>query len=152
MITTSSRNQTLVASKDAQHGSAPSRDFDACVLVVEDDEDMRYMLRTMLELRGINVVEAVNGEMAIALVDNVQIDLVMMDCTMPVLSGFEATRRIRQRHFAEDVPIIFLSGHVQPEYKHKAFAAGCSDYLVKPFSLREIDHVLERHLSRSTAN
>lgn len=144
--------QTPVSSNQAQHALVTPRAFDACVLVVEDDEDMRFMLKTMLEFRGISVVEAVNGEMAVALVDNVQIDLVVMDGTLPVINGFEATRRIRERHFAKDVPIIFLSGHAQPEYKNRAFAAGCNDYLVKPFALREIDSALERHLSQSKAN
>lgn len=152
MATTLSHAQTPIPFAKVEQAFVPPRTFAACVLIVEDDDDTRFMLKTMLEFRGINVVEAVNGEMAVALVDNVQIDLVVMDGTLPVVNGFEATRRIRERHFAEDVPIIFLSGHAQPEYRDKAFAAGCNDYLVKPFAFREIDSALERHLSQSKAN
>ncbi len=107
------------------------------------------MLRTMLELRGgISVVEAVNGEMAIALAENLHLDLILMDGSLPLLDGFEATRRIRERTSACDVPIVFLSGHAFPSSEAKAFAAGCTDYLVKPFDFREWDRVLERHLSQ----
>ena len=121
------------------------------MLVVEDHEDTRFMLRTMLEFRGLSVVEAVNGEMAIALAENVRVDLILMDGSLPLLDGFEATRRIRERASVGDVPIVFLSGHAQPEYKAQAFAAGCTDYLIKPFAFREMDGVLARHLSRSKA-
>ncbi|MDQ3756049.1 MAG: response regulator, partial [Acidobacteriota bacterium] len=121
--------------------------------VVEDDEDMRFMLRTMLEQRdGVSVVEAENGEMAIALAENVHLDLILMDSSLPLLDGFEATRRIRELAFACDVPIVFVSGHAQPAYEAKAFAAGCTDYLVKPFDFDEWDRVLERHLSPGGAH
>lgn len=122
------------------------------VLVVEDDEDMRHMLRMMLEMRGLSVVEAVNGEMALALVKNVHLDLILMDGTLPLLDGFAATRRIREFAPACDVPIVFLSGHVQAEAQAKAFAAGCTDYLVKPFEFDELESVVERHLSQRIAH
>ena len=148
MATTLDFNRTPDNIATGQRAPVPARAFNACVLVVEDDEDMRFMLRTMLEFRGISVVEAENGEMAIALAENVHLDLILMDGTLPVLDGFEATRRIRERASALDVPIVFLSGHAHPAYESKAFAAGCTDYLVKPFAFREMDSVLERHLSQ----
>lgn len=138
---------------DGQPLPVPVQPFNTCVLMVEDDEDTRFMLRLMLEKRGgVSVVEAENGEMAIALAENVRLDLILMECCLPLLDGFEATRRIREGVSARDVPIVFMSGHAQPAAKTKAFAAGCDDYLVKPFALDELERVLERHLSQRIAN
>lgn len=125
----------------------------ACVLVVEDHEDTRFMLRTILELRGgIRVIEAENGESAVALAESLHPDLILMDTDLPLLDGYTATRRIRQLTPTLEVPIVFLSGHAQPVAQARAFAAGCTDYLVKPFALGEIDRVIERHLSQRAAN
>lgn len=111
------------------------------------------MLRTILELRGsISVIEAENGEMAIALAKNVHVDLILMDADLPLLDGYAATRRIRELTPTREVPIVFISGHAQPAAEAKAFAAGCNDYLVKPFGLVELDGVLERHLVQGKAN
>jgi two-component system, cell cycle response regulator DivK len=119
------------------------------VLIVEDHEDTRFMLRTILELRGgISVVEAENGEIAASLVESLHPDLILMDGTLPFVDGFEATRRIRELASGFNVPIVFLSGHAQPASEARAFAAGCTDYLVKPFALGELERVLERHLSQ----
>ena len=118
------------------------------VLIVEDHEDTRFMLRTVLEMRGgISIVEAENGEMATALTESMHPDLILMDGALPLLDGFAVTRRIREFATASDVPIIFISGNAQPASKDEAFAAGCSDYMVKPFALSELKRVMERHLS-----
>ena len=120
----------------------------ALVLIVEDHEDTRFMLRTMLEMRGgVSVVEAENGEMATALAERLHPNLILIDGTLPLLDGFAATRCIRGLASAQGVPIVFLSGHRHPASEAKAFAAGCTDYLVKPFALGELERVLERHLS-----
>ena len=121
------------------------------VLIVEDHEDTRFMLRTILEMRGgVSVVEAENGELATALAESLHPDLILMDGTLPLLDGFAATRRIRERASGCGVPIVFLSGHAQPAFEAQAFAAGCTDYLVKPFAIGELQRVLERHLSQKT--
>jgi CheY-like chemotaxis protein len=117
------------------------------VLIVEDHQDTRFMLRTILEMRGgVSVVEAENGEEATALAESLRPDLILMDGTLPLVDGFAATRRIRELTSGRDVPIIFLSGHAQTASEAKAFAAGCTDYLVKPFALGELERVLVRHL------
>jgi PleD family two-component response regulator len=150
MTTTIRYNQTPNSTTiKGQHAPVPAQTLNACVLVVEDHEDTRFMLRTLLEMRGgISVVEAENGEMALALARNVRLDLILMDTDLPFLDGYMATRRIRELTSASAVPIIMLSGHAEPAAKAKAFAAGCTDYLVKPFGLGELDGVLERHLSQ----
>jgi two-component system cell cycle response regulator DivK len=117
------------------------------VLIVEDHQDTRFMLRTILEMRGsVIVVEAENGEVATALAESLRPDLILMDGTLPLLDGFAATRRIRELTSGRDVPIIFLSGHALPASEAEAFAAGCTEYIVKPFALGELERVLVRHL------
>lgn len=152
MSTTTGYGQTPGSTATGQGASAPAQTSHACVLVVEDHEDTRFLLKTMLEMRGgISVVEAENGEMAIALARNVRIDLILMDTDLPLLDGYMATRQIREFASAHEIPIIILSGHAEPAAKAKAFAAGCTDYFVKPFGLGELGRVLERHLSQSKA-
>ena len=118
-----------------------------CVLVVEDHDDTRLMLRTMLEMRSsIAVVEAENGEMAIALATNIRIDLILMDTDLPLLDGYAATSRIRENTRTHEIPIVMMSGHADPAAQLKAFAAGCTEYLVKPFSLDGLDFLVNRYL------
>ena len=124
-----------------------------CVLVVEDHDDTRLMLRTMLETwRSIAVVEAENGEMAIALASNVRIDLILMDTDLPLLDGYAATSRIRENTRTHEIPIVMMSGHADPAAQLKAFAAGCTEYLVKPFSLDGLDSLVTRYLHVDKAN
>ncbi len=126
--------------------SVPSQISNSSVLVVEDHEDTRFLLRTLLEARGANVVEAGDGKMAIALAESEHPDLILIDGSLPLLDGFETTRRIRELLSTRNVPIVFLSGHDQPAAQAKAFAAGCTDYLVKPIDFAAWDGVLERYL------
>src|SRR5688572_366841 len=127
--------------------------FQPCVLVVEDHDDTRLMLRTMLETRSsIAVVEAENGEMAIALATNVRIDLILMDTDLPLLDGYTATSRIRENARTHEIPIVMISGHAGPAAQLKAFAAGCTEYLVKPFSLEGLDSLVKRYLYVGKAN
>lgn len=124
-----------------------------CVLVVEDHDDTRLMLRTMLETRNsIAVVEAENGEMAIALAANVRIDLILMDTDLPLLDGYAATIRIRENTRTHEIPIVMMSGHAEPAARLKAFAAGCTEYIVKPFCLDGVDAMVNRYLYFDKAN
>ncbi len=122
-------------------GSAP------LVMVAEDHEDTRFMLRTVLERRGLLVVEAGDGEEAVALAERETPDLILMDGSLPRLDGVSATRRMRGVESLSGVPIIFLSGHDEPHRQLAAREAGCDDYLVKPLSLERLYHILERHLA-----
>jgi CheY-like chemotaxis protein len=153
MSTTAGYSRKPASTAKGRSAPVQAQVRDACVLVVEDHEDTRLMLRTILELRGgISVVEAENGEIAIALAERLHPDLILMDTDLPLLDGYMATRRIRQLTSTREVPIIFLSGHAQPVAQAKAFDAGCTDYLVKPFALGEMERVIERHLSQRKAN
>ena len=151
-ITSGYRQAPDSAARD-QRAPVPEHTFSASVLVVEDYEDMRSLLRAILEMRGgISVIEAENGEMAVALAVNLRVDLILMDADLPLLDGYAATRRIRELTPTREVPIVFISGHAQPAAEAQAFAAGCNDYLVKPFGLGELDGVLERYLAQGKAN
>lgn len=153
MSTTSGYRQAPDSTARDQRAPVPEQTFNASVLVVDDHEDTRFLLRAVLEMRGgLSVIEAKNGEMAVALAGNVRVDLILMDADLPLLDGYAATRRIRELTSTREVPIVFISGHAQPEAQAMAFAAGCNDYLVKPFGLGELDGVLERHLARGKAN
>lgn len=115
------------------------------VLVVEDHDDTRLMLRVLLEMRGLEVVEAADGEEAVSAAERVCPGLVLMDGSLPVLDGLAAARRIRESEGSRDVPVVMLSGRAEPDYRARALASGCDAFLVKPFSVAQIDAVLDRH-------
>ena len=116
------------------------------VLVAEDHEDTRFLLRTLLERRGLAVVEALDGEQACVMATSERPDLILMDGGLPVLDGISATRRLRGLDSLSGVPIVFLSGHAGPQAETAARDAGCDDYVVKPFDLARLEGVLERLL------
>lgn len=146
-VMATSFDQTRTLTKTSQRAIDSVNLSARSVLVVEDHEDTRLMVRTMLELRGgIAVVEAENGAMAIALATNVHVDLILMDTDLPVLDGYAATSRIREYPPTHEIPIVMMSGHAEPAAQMRAFAAGCTEYLVKPFSLHGLDSMVERYL------
>ncbi|HEX8502511.1 MAG TPA: response regulator [Pyrinomonadaceae bacterium] len=116
------------------------------VLVAEDHEDTRFLLRTVLERRGLAVVEAADGEEACDVAARERPDLILMDGGLPRLDGVAATRRLRGLDGQPRVPIVFLSGHAGPQHRRAALDAGCDDYVVKPFDLAQLDNILNRHL------
>lgn len=133
--------------RTSQRATNSANTFQPCVLVVDDHCDTRLMVRTMLEMRGsIAVVEAENGGMAIALATNVRIDLILIDADLPVIDGYAATIRIREHAPTHEIPIVMMSGHAEPAAQLRAFAAGCTEYLVKPFSLDGLDSLVNRYL------
>ena len=104
------------------------------------------MLRVFLEARGFDVVEAANGEDALRLSETARPDLILLDGSLPRLDGVGVTSRLRSHDAQRRVPVIFLSGHAEPLARSAAFAAGCDDYLTKPFELDRLCSVLARHL------
>jgi CheY-like chemotaxis protein len=103
------------------------------ILVVEDNEDNRRILIYRLRKIGaFEIIEAVNGEQALEAVRTQRPDLIFMDLKMPVLDGWEATRRIRQMEYGAQVRIIALTAQAMAGDEEKALAAGCDDYLSKP--------------------
>jgi two-component system sensor histidine kinase/response regulator len=118
----------------------------AKVLVAEDHEDTRYLLRTILEQRGLSVIEAGNGFEAVDVAEREHPDLILMDGGLPLLDGIAATRLLRRMPELSDIPIVFLSGHAGNKYQTAALDAGCNEYVVKPFDIAGFERVLNRHL------
>ncbi len=116
------------------------------VLVAEDHDDTRFLLRLLLEQRGLAVVEATDGEEACEVAARECPDLILMDGGLPLLDGIAATRRMRGLASLARVPIVFLSGHAGPQHQHAALDAGCDEYVVKPFEIERLDNVLNRLL------
>jgi CheY-like chemotaxis protein len=104
------------------------------------------MLRTILEMRGLRVVEAEDGEAGVRAAESIRPNLILMDGSLPRLDGLAATRLIRERETSRRVPIVILSGHAAPHSQDAAFAAGCTDYLVKPLDFERLDRLLQKHL------
>jgi two-component system phosphate regulon response regulator PhoB len=128
---------------------AGAREGGPLVLIVEDHEDTRVMLKVALESRGYRVAEAADGEEGVRLARRARPRLVIMDATLPRLDGLAATRRIRLDSALEGVAVVFLSGHAQPDFRAAALDAGGDDFLVKPVALEELMSVLERRLRAS---
>jgi two-component system cell cycle response regulator DivK len=118
----------------------------AKVLVVEDHEDTRYLLRLLLEKRGFSVIEAGDGFAAVDTAEREHPDLILLDGSLPLLDGIAVTRRLRDMPAFSAVPIVFLSGHVESEHRAAALDAGCDEYMIKPFDLARLDNILTRHL------
>lgn len=104
------------------------------ILVADDNEEIREVVRILLEGEGYNVIEAVDGEDAIIKVDE-NIDLIILDIMMPIKSGFKACIEIREKTSA---PILLLTAKTQDSDKCMGFSSGCDDYLSKPFSYTEL--------------
>jgi two-component system cell cycle response regulator DivK len=108
------------------------------ILVVEDEEDSRKILRDLLSTAAYEMTEAENGEQALAAVAKQRPDLILMDIQMPVLDGYEATRRIKADPAFRDIPIIVVTSYALSGDEVKARAAGCDDFVPKPFSPRQL--------------
>ncbi len=112
--------------------NSPVNNYMPTVLIVEDDEDNRELLRVLLEIWNYRVVEAVNGIEALNLAEQVSPDLILMDVKLPLLDGLEATREIRKSANIGSVPIVFLSGCAEAKFRNAANEVGANAYLVKP--------------------
>jgi two-component system cell cycle response regulator DivK len=107
----------------------------ARILLVEDNEMNRDMLSRRLERKGYEVILAVEGQQAIDLATSEKPDLILMDMSLPVVNGWEATRRLKADGQTRQIPIIALTAHAMPEDERKAREAGCNDYDTKPIEL-----------------
>ena len=108
------------------------------ILVVEDQEDNRRILRDLLTSADFEVIEAADGEAGLAAAAAHRPDLILMDIQLPVLDGYEATRRIRTNPDLKAVPIIAVTSYALAGDEDKALAAGCDGYISKPYSPREL--------------
>jgi two-component system, cell cycle response regulator DivK len=108
------------------------------ILVVEDQEDNRQILRDLLTSAGYEIIQAENGEEALAAAARERPDLILMDIQLPVLDGYEATRRIKADPALHAIPIIAVTSYALSGDEGKARAAGCDAYVTKPYSPRAL--------------
>jgi two-component system cell cycle response regulator DivK len=120
-----------------------------CILIVEDHEDARRILRDMLETTDYELVEAENGEQALAAVARQRPDLILMDIQLPILDGYEATRRIKADPALRSIPIIAVTSYALSGDEAKARAAGCDDFIPKPYSPRQLLAKVRQYLDQS---
>lgn len=114
------------------------------VLVVEDFEDNRFMMRRLLEMSGYRVVEAVNGRQAVEKAQSERPDIILMDLSLPMLDGLAATRQIRSYEGLHKVPIVAVSAHDSADFHAEALAAGCNEYVTKPIDFDQLVQLLTR--------
>jgi two-component system cell cycle response regulator DivK len=117
------------------------------ILAVEDQEDNMQILRDLLSSAGYEIVEAENGEQALAAVAKRRPDLILMDIQIPIVDGYEATRRIKANPATRSIPIIAVTSHAWSGGEEKARAAGCDDFVAKPYSPRELIAKVRQYLA-----
>ena len=117
------------------------------VLLVEDTEDNRFMMRRLLEMAGYHVVEAMNGEDAVKVAMAESPGVILMDLSLPVIDGLAATRLIRQLPEFAGTPIIAVSAHDTSDFQSEAIEAGCNSYITKPIDFNELEELIKQLLS-----
>jgi two-component system, cell cycle response regulator DivK len=118
------------------------------VLLVEDTEDNRFMMRRLLEMSGFRVLEAINGEEAVRVAASERPQIILMDLSLPVTDGLAATRRIRALSQLGQVPIVAVSAHDSADFHSEALAAGCDAYITKPIDFGELEELVTHLLSQ----
>ncbi|MFL5381554.1 MAG: response regulator [Longimicrobiaceae bacterium] len=121
------------------------------ILLVEDNEMNRDMLSRRLERKGYQVVLAVDGQSGVEMAASHAPDLVLMDMSLPVLDGWEATRRLKADPATRRIPVIALTAHAMSSDREKALEAGCDEYDTKPIELPRLLGKIEALLAASAA-
>lgn len=123
-----------------------------CVLVVEDKDLNRKIVRIVLKSKGYNVLEATNAEEALEILQAQIPDLILMDIALPGMSGEELTRQIKGTPQWRHLPIIALTAHAMKGDREQFLKAGCDDYISKPINTRLLAELVENHLSKGLAS
>ena len=114
------------------------------ILIVEDHPDIRRLLTFILRRQGYEILETNTGSSAVTLVTTEKPDLVLLDLSLPDLSGLEIARTIKQNPETTQIPLVALSGYSEREIESKAFEAGMAEYLVKPTETKRLVEVIEK--------
>ena len=120
------------------------------IMVVEDYDDTRLLLKAGLEGLGYSVLEASNGQEAVDIAGREHLDLILMDLDLPILDGIVATQRIRQQGEKHHVPIVAVTAYPMSYTRVKAFAEGCDEYMAKPIDMSELARLVNRYLKPGT--
>ena len=119
------------------------------ILLVEDNEMNRDMLSRRLQRKGFEVVIAVDGQSGVEIASSSKPDLILMDLSLPVIDGWEATRRIKADPATQGIPVIALTAHAMTGDEQKALEAGCDDYDIKPVNLQRLLGKIESFLGNT---
>lgn len=119
------------------------------VLVVDDNEDCRLMLKCLLDIWNYRSVEAIDGGEAIRRTEETKPDLILMDTRLPGIDGIEATRFIRAMPNVGRIPIIFISASAEKSFQKAAIAAGGNEYIVKPLDFDQLKNTLEKYIGEN---
>jgi CheY-like chemotaxis protein len=121
---------------------------DLTVLLVEDTDDNRFMMRRLLEMTGYRVLEARNGEEAVAIAEAEIPQFILMDLSLPIIDGLAATRLIRKLPGLEVTPIIAVSAHDTSDFQSEAIKAGCNSYITKPIEFSELEEMIAQLIQK----
>ena len=121
------------------------------ILYVEDNDDNVYVVKHRLGRLGYTIVVASDGEQGVVLAKAEQPDLILMDLSLPVVDGWEATRRIKADEATRHIPVLALSAHAMTQDRAQALAAGCDDYDTKPIDLPRLRAKIDALMSRTRA-
>jgi CheY-like chemotaxis protein len=116
------------------------------ILVVEDNDRNRRLIRIVLKAKGYEVIEAVTAEEAIVQLKNEPIDLILMDIQLPKMDGLELTKKIKDNPNTKDIPIIALTAYAMKGDREKFLDAGCDGYIGKPIDTQELPEVVANFL------
>jgi len=116
------------------------------ILIVEDQADNRQIIRDMLGATDYEITEAENGEQALVAIAKERPDLILMDIQLPIMDGYEATRRIKDDPTTKSIPIIAVTSYALSGDEQKARAAGCDDFVLKPYSPRQLLTKIRQYL------
>jgi CheY-like chemotaxis protein len=131
---------------EASYTQPPPPPHNPLVLIVEDHDDSRHMLWMLLKLKGYEVIEAEDVEQALALLENQQPDLVLLNINLPIADAFTTLRRVREFPSLSDVPILLTSGYMTPAFWKEVPFVGCQEFLIKPLDFDKLDFLLDYYL------
>lgn len=126
-----------------------NKDTRLTILVVDDYEEIRFLLRKVLEISGYRVVEATNGQEAVERAQHEHPDLILMDLCMPQRSGISAVYSIRKRPELRNVPIVAVTAYATADLHLDALKAGCIEYVTKPIDLDQLKNLLGNLLPKA---
>lgn len=132
--------------------TAPSSNLEPLVLIVENNEDSRVMLKTLLEIWGYRVAESEAGEKSVEAATDKCPNLILMDISLSKTDSLATARRMRQIDRLRDVAIVFVSGHAQPKFRSLALTLGGDDFLVKSVDFNQLEAVLKKFIRRNANN
>ncbi len=119
------------------------------ILLVEDNEMNRDMLSRRLQRRGYEVIIAIDGQTGIEAAESQLPDLILMDMSLPLIDGWDATRQLKSNSATQHIPVVALTAHAMDGEREKALAAGCNDYDTKPVELERLLQKMEALLNKT---